>query len=73
MSHLSLTHNKNRVSDQLTVRYLKKRLKKLNRLIRTADASPADYTNRDRVAFQLQDALSARRALITRLPSLSAA
>ena len=73
MSHLSLTHNKNRVSDQLTVRYLKKRLKKLNRLIRTSDASPADYVNRDRVAFQLQDALSARRALITRLPSLSAA
>ena len=73
MSHLSLTHNKNSVSDQLTVRYLKKRLKKLNRLIRTADASPADYINRDRVAFQLQDALSARRALITRLPSLSPA
>ena len=67
MSHLSLTHTNIDVSDQLTVRYLKKRLKKLNRLIRTADASQADYVNRDRVAFQLQDALSARRALINRL------
>ena len=74
MSHLSLTHTNIDVSDQLTVRYLKKRLKKLNRLIRTADASQADYVNRDRVAFQLQDALSARRALINRLavPALSA-
>ena len=71
MSHLQIPHNKVGVSDQLTVRYLKKRLKKLNRLIRTADASPADYINRDRVAFQLQDALSARRSLMMRMTHLN--
>jgi len=61
MSHIPLTSRKAIISDELTIRYLKKRLKRLNRLIKTADASPADYTNRDRVAFQLQDALTARR------------
>lgn len=59
------TYDSNNVSDELSIRYLKKRLKRLNRLIRTEDAAPADYINRDRVAFQLQDALSARRQVLS--------
>lgn len=69
MSHMSTTYSTNNVSDELSIRYLKKRLKRLNRLIRTSDAAPADYINRDRVAFQLQDALSSRRSLLSHLSS----
>lgn len=72
MSHIPLKHTKNSVSDELTIRYLKRRIKKLNRLIRTADACPADYINRDRVALQLQDALSARRSVIVNMTGLTA-
>lgn len=72
MSHIPLTPKPKNVSDELTVRYLKKRLKRLNRLIKTADASPADYVNRDRVAFQLQDALAARRMIGINALSLTA-
>ncbi|MEP6341741.1 MAG: hypothetical protein ABJ275_00355 [Maricaulaceae bacterium] len=69
MSYIPNAHNSNNVSDELSIRYLKKRLKRLNRLIRTSDAAPADYINRDRVAFQLQDALSSRRSLLIHLSS----
>ena len=72
MSHIPLTPRRKNVSDELTIRYLKKRLKRLNRLIKTSDACPADYTNRDRVAFQLQDALSARRIAIMGMTGLPA-
>ena len=64
MTYIPPTYPSNNVSDELSIRYLKKRLKRLNRLIRTEDAAPADYINRDRVAFQLQDALSARRQIL---------
>ena len=63
MTYISPSYHSNNVSDELSIRYLKKRLKRLNRLIRTEDAAPADYINRDRVAFQLQDALSTRRQI----------
>ena len=65
MTYIPPTYTSNNVSDELSIRYLKKRLKRLNRLIRTEYAAPADYTNRDRVAFQLQDALAARRQVLS--------
>lgn len=68
MSHLSNTQPSRVASDELSIRYLKKRLKRLNRLIRTSDASQADYINRDRVAYQLQDALSSRRLMVSHMP-----
>ena len=69
MSHISPTYRSNNVSDELSIRYLKKRLKRLNRLIRTENAAPADYINRDRVALQLQDALSAQRSILSMIPA----
>ncbi len=51
----------NSLSDELTVKYLKKRLKNLNQLIRSENASHADYINRDRVAYQLREIQKARR------------
>lgn len=69
MSHTPIRYHSNNVSDELTIRYLKKRLRRLNRLIRTEDASPADYINRDRVAFQLQDALAVRRQVLSIMPT----
>ena len=59
------------VSDELTIRYLKKRLKNMNKLIRTTNASAADYINRDRVALQLRDCLIARRSPIMELCCLN--
>lgn len=72
MSSITNKKTKNNVSDELTVRYLKRRLKKLNRLIKTTDASPADYINRDRVAFQLRDAMTARKRTSLGLYGLTA-
>lgn len=74
MPYTYLTHRKtkNNVSDELTVRYLKKRLRTLNRLIKTTDASHADYSNRDRVAFQLRDAMAAQRSSKLGLNALTA-
>ena len=74
MPYTYLTHRKtkNNVSDELTVRYLKRRLRTLNRLIKTTDASHADYNNRDRVAFQLRDAMAAQRSSKLGLNALTA-
>jgi len=42
--------------NDLTIRYLTRRLKRLNRRIQRTNASPQDYINRDRVALQLDEA-----------------
>ena len=61
MTYSPQINKTNSLSDDLTVKYLKKRLKNLNRLVRTEEAAPADYINRDRVAFQLRELQRARR------------
>jgi len=64
MTYSPQINETNSLSDELTVKYLKKRLKTLNRLIRSADAAPADYINRDRVAYQLREIQRARRVTV---------
>lgn len=64
MTYSPQINETNSLSDELTVKYLKKRLKNLNRLIRSEDASHADYVNRDRVAYQLREIQRARRIQI---------
>ncbi len=54
----------NSLSNETRIKQLKQRLRKLNRLIRSDDAAPADYANRDRVAFELQALKEARRMTV---------
>jgi len=64
MTYSPQINETNSLSDELTVKYLKKRLKTLNCLIRSEDAAPADYINRDRVAYQLGEIQRARKITI---------
>lgn len=52
----NLFTNKPCLPNDLTILYLSKRLKRLNRRTQKANASDQDYINRDRVAQQLAEA-----------------
>ncbi len=43
-------------SNDITIQYLTRRLRRLDRRIERSNAKPEDYVNRDRVAIQLAEA-----------------
>jgi len=53
---LSIFNKRPCFPNDITMRYLKRRLRRLDKRIAGPDALPADYINRDRVARQLTEA-----------------